>query len=127
MKKNEIKAKLLISILLLIIASACSKSEKVIKITDSRNGKVIIIKCDDCFKIIGQPPAITVLPLKPEVIGAVLSQYDSFVEKAMKDRDKNPNANFVLMSLHDSMRRGNLEGVVQKILYYEFFGEALPW
>jgi hypothetical protein len=126
MKKIGIKVKLIISILLLIIAFACSKSEKLIKITDSRSGKVVVVKCDDCFKINGQPPTITVLPLKPEVIGAVLSQYDSFVEKAMKDRDKNPKANFFLMSLHDPMSRGNLEGVVQRILYYEFFGEALP-
>jgi hypothetical protein len=126
MKKNEINVKLIISILLLIIAFACSKSEKLIKITDSRNGKVVVVKCDDCFKITDQPPTITMLPLKPEVIGAVLSQYDSFVEKAMKDRDKNPNANFFLMSLHDPISRGNLEGVVQRILYYEFFGEALP-
>lgn len=116
----------IISIVFLICFYSCSNEEKVIKITDARNGNVIVVKCDDCFKIEGEPPTITVLPLKPEVIGAVISQYDSFIDKAMKERDHNSNASFLLMSLHESMSRGNLESVAQKILYYEFFGEALP-
>lgn len=126
MKNNNAATVVVISLSLLICAFGCSKKERVIKVTDSRSGKVVVVKCDDCFRIAGNPPTVTVLPLSPEVIGAVLSQYDNFVAKALKDRERSPNASFLLSSIHDSMSRGNLEGVVQKILYYEFFGEALP-
>lgn len=111
---------------LLLIGCGEKDSKRVIRITDSHSGKVVVVKRDNCFKIAGNPPTITVLPLHPEVIRAVLSQYDNFVVKAMKERESNPNASFLLMSLHESMSRGNLEGVAQRILYYEFFGEALP-
>lgn len=100
------KMKILICVLLLANIFSCSQKDKVIKITDARNGKVVVIKRDECFKISGNPHTITTLPLKPEVIGAVLSQYDSFIDKAMKDRGKNPNADLFLMSLHDAQSRG---------------------
>src|SRR5262245_59850283 len=103
-----------------------STSQHTLRVTDSRTGRVVVVRRDDCFKIEGSPPTVTVLPLAPEVTGAVLSQYASFVAKAMKDRDRNPHASFLLMSLHESTRRGNLQRVAQAILYYEFFGEALP-
>jgi hypothetical protein len=115
-----------------LLHTGCSEKsstpQHTLRITDIRTGKVMVVKRDDYFKIAGagNPPRVTVLPLSPEVTGAVLSQYDSFVAKAMADRDRNPNASFLLMSLHESMSRGDLEGVAQRILYYEFFGEALP-
>lgn len=100
--------------------------KRVLKITDSRTGKEVVVKRDDCFRIAGNPATVTVFPLSPEVIAAVLSQHDSFVGKALEEREHNRNASFLLMSLHESMSRGNLEGVAQRILYYEFTGEALP-
>lgn len=100
--------------------------KRVLEVTDSRSGKVVIVKRDECFTVAGNPPTVTVLPLSPEVTGAVLSQYDTFVAKAMKDRDSNREASSLLVSLHDSMSRGNMQGVAQKILYFEFFGKALP-
>lgn len=112
--------------MLFIFGCGEKDSSQVIKITDSRSGKVVVVKRDECFNITGNPPTVSVLPLRPEVIGAVLSQYDNFVAKAMKERESNTSASFLLMSLHESMSRGNLEGVAQKILYYEFTGEALP-
>jgi hypothetical protein len=129
MKNENIRVMVLILLTLFMCTSSCSKNpsdgsgtKKVVKITGT-NGNTVTIKSNQCFKVTGNPPTIRVLPLDPQVVDAVFSNYDVFIEKA--ERELGSKASSYHRSLYESMQRGNLERVAQKILYYEFFGEIL--
>ena len=121
MRARDFWMSILVSPLLLV--SACGDSGKVVTVTDTRDGKTLSVRCRDVFRTSGNPPTTSVKPLDPAVTGAILSSFDDFVAKATSEGGK---ASLLLPSLYESLQRGNLALVAQKILYYECFGEVLP-
>jgi hypothetical protein len=103
--------------------SARPSSGKVVTVTDKESGKKLPVECDKVFHAYGNPPTITVFPLDPPVLGAILSSWDDLVGRAMSKGDA--KASLLLVSVGESMERGNLSLVAQKFLYCECFGEVL--
>lgn len=110
--------------LLLLCIFACSGANKDVTITDKQSGKRYSVACDKAFHTSGNPPTTTVNPLDPDVVAAVLSNFNELLGKDVSKHDAAASA--LLMSIHDSMDHGDLVLVAQKLLYYECFEKVLP-